>query len=181
MADKTIGVSEVTAQDLAKVASKNKVSRDMVISKMLTFFQTYGIDPFNYEAPHEEMTKIIKRFDQMFAFLKKQEKSILIPTLTSLVDKGDLVENQEYTRMQVDRHIEMYKQISEETIEPLKELIGALGVVARHQKLESKAAEEKRLETISDVSKMLQEVTKTIGLSGQKNKVTLDELKKYER
>lgn len=82
MINKSIGVSEVTAQDLGKVAKKNKVSRDMVISKMLAFFQTYGIDPFNYEAPHEEMTKIIKRFDQMFAFLKKQEKDVFKRTLS---------------------------------------------------------------------------------------------------
>jgi hypothetical protein len=95
MATKSIGISEATAQDLGREASKHKASRDKVISKMLDFFRIYGIDPFNYDAPADEMQKIIKRMDSVVAFIKKQEKDILIPTLTRLTTKEDIVKQNE--------------------------------------------------------------------------------------
>ena len=171
MADKTIGVSEVTAQDLAKVASKNKVSRDMVISKMLTFFQTYGIDPFNYEAPHEEMTKIIKRFDQMFAFIKKQEKDMLVPTLTRLATKEDHVTQGEIYLSNMNELLRLLRVENRELKEELTRV--REGAKIEHQEVINLVS--------SNVSNMLQEVTKSLGIGGQKKDVTLAELQNYER
>lgn len=172
MADKTIGVSEATAQDLGRVASKNKVSRDMAISKMLMFFQTYGIDPFNYEAPHEEMTKIIKRFDQMFAFLKKQEKSILIPTLTSLASKEEteqLIKNSaEYTGVNANMILKEIIKLQNENVELKNQLANA----------QKKNNEEHQI-IVDNVSKMLQTVIGTIPMAKKTNEAIQD-LKNYE-
>ncbi|WP_068475853.1 BfmA/BtgA family mobilization protein [Saccharicrinis aurantiacus] len=178
MARKSIGISEATADDLAREANKHGVSRDKVVSKMLDFFRIYGIDPFNYDAPADEMQKIIKRMDSVIAFQKQQEKTILIPTLTRLASKEDI------------------SSVKESNVSNANELLMILRAELAELKKENKnlnlqlkqAREEDRGEhseilnrTISDVSKMLQEVTSTLGMSGQKKDVTISRLKEYER
>lgn len=178
MATKSIGISEATAVDLAREANKHKVSRDKVISKMLDFFRIYGIDPFNYDAPADEMQKIIKRMDSVIAFIKKQEKDILIPTLTRLSTKEDLVRQNETNLSHTNELLRLLRAEFVTVLEENKSLKAQLDEARRadheeHQKVGH--------HVVSQVSKMLQEVTKTMGMGGQKKDVTITELQSYER
>ncbi len=179
---KQVAIEESTAEDLGRVAKKNNVSRDKVISKMLEFFRVYGIDPFNYEAPHEEMTKIIKRFDQMFGFLKKQEKDILKPTLLSLATKEDAENIKkvsfDYASQVLTKTGERIDELQRENQELKSELEKTKKIC---QDLTNKGVELSVKKTVSEVSKMLQEVIKTLGMGGQKRDVTLSNLQEYER
>lgn len=150
---KQVAISEATSDDLGREASKHGVSRDKVISKMLEFFRIYGIDPFNYDAPADEMQKIIKRFDQMFAFIKAQEKNVLVPTLTRVSTKEDVLKTAESTRLSlekmwglINKELDTLKIENKELKEQLKE--------ARSQDL----AEHQNvgIAVVDAVSKMLQ-------------------------
>lgn len=47
-------------------------------------FEKYGINPVEHESPAQEMQKLIKRMDQVFAFLKKQETDLVRPACEAL-------------------------------------------------------------------------------------------------
>ncbi|MEA3312764.1 MAG: BfmA/BtgA family mobilization protein [Caldisericota bacterium] len=175
MAQKSIGISEATAADLAREANKHKVSRDKVISKMLDFFRIYGIDPFNYDAPADEMQKIIKRMDSVVAFMKKQEKDILIPTLTRLSTREDIVKG--------------IAAGTNKTRESLSELLKLLRedfekVQKENQELKNQLAEARKKsyqehgKVVSEVSKMLQITMDAGGWGGKKQ--AIEQLKSYE-
>ncbi len=189
MATKSIGVSEATAQDLAREASKHKVSRDMIIAKMLDFFRTYGIDPFNYDAPVDEMQKIIKRFDQMFAFLKKQEKDMLIPTLgrvatkedtAPLTTKEDILEQNKIHLAHMNELLRMlrgeFKKVREENEELKNQLEEA-------RKQNHSQHEQVYQEITNDVSRMLQAVVggmKGLSIKDKDKGSVLKALESYE-
>ncbi len=175
---KQVAISEATSEDLGREASKHGVSRDKVISKMLEFFRIYGIDPFNYDAPADEMQKIIKRFDQMFAFIKAQEKNVLVPTLTRVSTKEDTLQSVEHTRENLNKLLVLLRQDLSKLHEENKSLKAQLEEARRtdheeHQKVGH--------HVVSQVSQMLQEVTKSLGMGGQKKDITLTVLQNYER
>jgi hypothetical protein len=175
MAQKSIGISEATAADLAREANKHKVSRDKVISKMLDFFRIYGIDPFNYDAPADEMQKIIKRMDSVVAFIKKQEKDILIPTLTRLSTKEDITNGLEagtkITRGDLNQLLKLLREDFEKVQKENQELKSQLAEAR-------KRSNQEHGKIISDVSKMLQ-ITMDAGVWGGK-KQAIEQLKSYE-
>lgn len=186
MARKQVAISDATAEDLAREASKHGVSRDKVLSKMLDFFRIYGIDPFNYDAPADEMQKIIKRMDSVVAFIKKQEKDILIPTLTRLSSKEDINSSTELLKTGVlNMGNIVIKSIKEEN-EQLKQQVQTMQELIKQLKDRDEenhkhyASEVIRISN-ANISRMLQEVTKTLGMGGQKKDVTLAELQNYER
>ncbi len=185
---KQVAIEEPTAEDLGRVAKKNNVSRDKVISKMLEFFRVYGIDPFNYEAPHEEMTKIIKRFDQMFGFLKKQEKDILKPTLLSLATR----EQAENLSMEIDKSLfmheadkkvleasyqEKYENLKQEFSEQKVLLEGQIKLLQKSNDLLTKQLEKENNIRFAKTAQMFQEIAKAIGVGGQSRKETQSRIK----
>ncbi len=172
---KQVAISEATSEDLGREASKHGVSRDKVISKMLEFFRIYGIDPFNYDAPADEMQKIIKRFDQMFAFVKAQEKNVLVPTLTRVSTKEDISITAEKTRSNfvkiwdlINEKTRDLKAENEELKRQLKE--ARSNSLAEHQSIVSAV--------VTNVSKMLQ-ITQSKSLVGGHDKI-VGKLKEFE-
>lgn len=175
MPQKSIGISEATATDLAREANKHKVSRDKVISKMLDFFRIYGIDPFNYDAPADEMQKIVKRMDSVIAFIRKQEKDILIPTLTRLPSKEELIQGLAAGTKKTSENISTLLSVMKKDFEELESQNRQL-----KQKLAeaNKKANQEHSKIVSDVSKMLQ-ITMDTGVFGGK-KQAMEQLKNYE-
>lgn len=47
-------------------------------------FEKYGINPVQHESPAKEMQKLIKRCDQVIAFIRKQEQDILRPACAAI-------------------------------------------------------------------------------------------------
>lgn len=80
----TVAVERTTFTKLDRLAKANGVSKMEYISHAINYFEKYGINPVEHESPAQEMQKLIKRMDQVFAFLKKQEKDLVRPACEAL-------------------------------------------------------------------------------------------------
>jgi hypothetical protein len=76
---KTIGVSDTTHTKLKRYCENNDINQGGFVESALKYFEKNGIHPVKHESPAAEMTKIVKRLDQVFAFIKKQESEFLRP------------------------------------------------------------------------------------------------------
>ena len=68
----TVAVERTTFTKLDRLAKANNVSKMEFLTHAINYFEKYGINPVEHESPAQEMQKLIKRMDQVFAFLKKQ-------------------------------------------------------------------------------------------------------------
>lgn len=46
------------------------------LTHAINYFEKYGINPVEHESPAQEMQKLIKRMDQVFAFLKNRKMTL---------------------------------------------------------------------------------------------------------
>ena len=81
----TVAVERTTFAKLDRLAKANSVSKMEFITHAINYFEKYGINPVEHESPAQEMQKLIKRMDQVFAFLKKQETDLVRPACEALV------------------------------------------------------------------------------------------------
>jgi beta-lactamase regulating signal transducer with metallopeptidase domain len=72
MAITTISVDTETAAKLDRLAKANKVAKKEYISYALNYFEKYGINPVKHESPAQEMQTLIKRVNQIVAFIRKK-------------------------------------------------------------------------------------------------------------
>ena len=80
----TVAVERTTFTKLDRLAKANSVSKMEYITHAINYFEKYGINPFEHESPAQEMQKLIKRMDLVFAFLKKQETDLVRPACEAL-------------------------------------------------------------------------------------------------
>lgn len=80
----TVAVERTTFTKLDRLAKANSVSKMEFITHAINYFEKYGINPVEHESPAQEMQKLIKRMDQVFAFLKKQETDLVRPACEAL-------------------------------------------------------------------------------------------------
>ena len=80
----TVAVERTTFTKLDRLAKANNVSKMEYITHAINYFEKYGINPVEHERPAQEMQKLIKRMDQVFAFLKKQETDLVRPACEAL-------------------------------------------------------------------------------------------------
>ena len=80
----TVAVERTTFTKLDRLAKANNVSKMEFLTHAINYFEKYGINPVEHESPAQEMQKLIKRMDQVFAFLKKQETDLVRPTCEAL-------------------------------------------------------------------------------------------------
>lgn len=80
----TVAVERTTFAKLDRLAKANSVSKMEYISHAINYFEKYGINPVEHESPAQEMQRLIKRMDQVFAFLKKQETDLVRPACEAL-------------------------------------------------------------------------------------------------
>ena len=80
----TVAVERTTFTKLDRLAKANNVSKMEFITHAINYFEKYGINPVEHESPAQEMQKLIKRMDQVFAFLKKQETDLVRPACEAL-------------------------------------------------------------------------------------------------
>lgn len=80
----TVAVERTTFTKLDRLAKANNVSKMEYITHAINYFEKYGINPVEHESPAQEMQKLIKRMDQVFAFLKKQETDLVRPACEAL-------------------------------------------------------------------------------------------------
>ena len=80
----TVAVERTTFAKLDRLAKANSVSKMEYITHAINYFEKYGINPVEHESPAQEMQRLIKRMDQVFAFLKKQETDLVRPACEAL-------------------------------------------------------------------------------------------------
>lgn len=80
----TVAVERTTFTNLDRLAKANNVSKMEFLTHAINYFEKYGINPVEHESPAQEMQKLIKRMDQVFAFLKKQETNLVRPACEAL-------------------------------------------------------------------------------------------------
>ena len=80
----TVAVERTTFTKLDRLAKANNVSKMEFLTHAINYFEKYGINPVEHESPAQEMQKLIKHMDQVFAFLKKQETDLVRPACEAL-------------------------------------------------------------------------------------------------
>ena len=80
----TVAVERTTFTKLDRLAKANNVSKMEFLTHAINYFEKYGINPVEHESPAQEMQKLIKRMDLVFAFLKKQETDLVRPACEAL-------------------------------------------------------------------------------------------------
>ena len=80
----TVAVERTTFTKLDRLAKANNVSKMEFLTHAINYFEKYGINPVEHESPAQEMQHLIKRMDQVFAFLKKQETDLVRPACEAL-------------------------------------------------------------------------------------------------
>lgn len=75
----SVTIDRKTFARLDRLAKSNNVSKKDFLSCALEYFEKYGINPVEHESPAKEMQKLIKRCDQVIAFIRKQEQDFLRP------------------------------------------------------------------------------------------------------
>lgn len=81
----TVTIDQATSKKLDKLALTNGLSKKDFIDQALAYFEKYGINPTQDETPVKEIDRLRKRQDQIVAFLRKQEKDILEPSLMGII------------------------------------------------------------------------------------------------
>lgn len=81
---KSIGVPDGTHEKLKKYCERNSLGQGEFILAALVYFEKNGINPATHESPAVEMNRLIKRLDQVIAFIRKQESDLLRPMVEAV-------------------------------------------------------------------------------------------------
>lgn len=81
----TVSLSVTDNQRLTTYCSTYSIPKKDFIGIILNYLEVNGINPKIHHAPKTELEKIVKRIDQLFGFIKVQEKTFLRPALLSIV------------------------------------------------------------------------------------------------
>lgn len=87
----TVSIDKKHSKTLERLAKLAGVSKKEFIGLSLDYFEKHGINPAEYESPAQEMQRLIKRVDQVIAFIKKQEQDILRPLCESLASTEERI------------------------------------------------------------------------------------------
>lgn len=108
----TISISSQTATDIEQMATKFSTSKKEMISLIVEYINTQQIDPRKNEAPATEFEKINKRFNQVFAFMKKQEQTYFNQMIFDIVE----------TKKEVLQHSQNFAEFRNTIADKLEEI-----------------------------------------------------------
>lgn len=75
----SVTIDKRTGVQLDRLAKASGATKKDFLQSALDYFERYGINPVKHESPAQEMQKLIKRVDQVVAFIRKQEQDVLRP------------------------------------------------------------------------------------------------------
>ena len=81
---KSVGLTDDAHEKLKRYCDRNKLGLGEFISASLVYFEKNGINPATHESPATEMNRLIKRLDQVIAFIRKQESDLLRPMVEAV-------------------------------------------------------------------------------------------------
>ncbi|WP_165027245.1 BfmA/BtgA family mobilization protein [Dysgonomonas sp. ZJ279] len=89
--DTTVTISIATAKKIDRICKANQCTKKDFLSAAVTYFEWYGINPLSHESPAQEMERLIKRVDQVIAFIRTQEKEILRPACEAIFSTDERI------------------------------------------------------------------------------------------
>jgi len=81
----TISLSIADNQRLTEWCSTHSIAKKEFVSIILNYLEVNGVNPKVHNVPKTELEKMNKRIDQVFAFIKTQEREYLRPALEAIV------------------------------------------------------------------------------------------------
>lgn len=81
---KSIGIQEEVHERLKRYCDRQGLKHSEFILTALQYFEKHGINPATHESPGAEMQQLVKRLDQVVAFIRKQESTLLRPLVESV-------------------------------------------------------------------------------------------------
>jgi hypothetical protein len=84
MANTTVAISTKENIRLTDFCKRYDLQKKDFFKVALDYFEKNGIDPKTHLDSKSELGKIIKRIDQLFAFMKVQEKEYLRPSVQAI-------------------------------------------------------------------------------------------------
>ena len=120
----TVAVERTTFTKLDRLAKANNVSKMEFLTHAINYFEKYGINPVEHESPAQEMQKLIKRMDQVFAFLKKQETDLVRPACEALAGASTQITISLSSLLSEEKFRRFLKENSELFIEVMKQSSG---------------------------------------------------------
>jgi len=139
----TVAISPSENLKLANFCKRNEISKKEFLSVALNFFEKNGINPKTHNDPKSELEKILKRIEQFFAFIKKQEKDYLRPSVQAIVATENRVKtNIDLLATKVDLN-----SISKE--ESVKIIINNLYSAIRKFSIENKESENQEFKNLN--------------------------------
>lgn len=79
----SISVSHETGAALSKLCEKLQCPKNEFVAASVEYFAKHKLDPRSADMPtRREIDDLKKKMDQFFAFLKTQEKDLIIPMVT---------------------------------------------------------------------------------------------------
>lgn len=137
----TIAISCRHDDILNQLIAKNSTNKKQFLEKSIEYFDRYDISPLDdFKAPKDELTKVVKKLDQVIAFIRVQERDILKPACVSIIQSSKSIETslkslndvatvkhmQDYTRALSNWLNERLAKMTKESSEHDKKLLEAL-------------------------------------------------------
>lgn len=89
----TVSLSTTDNQRLTDICKAYSIPKKDFIGIILNYLEINGINPKTHHAPKTELEKITKRINQLFAFIKTQEKDYTRPALEAILATEDRMQN----------------------------------------------------------------------------------------
>lgn len=149
----TIAIAIEENKRLSAFCKRNKLTKKDFIPIAIQYFEKNRINPKTHSEPKVEIEKISKRVDQLFGFIKTQEKDYLRPAIEAIVStETRLIES--INSLSTKDDLNMYfKEI------PMENYIKAiLKQLSKNEELDNKRFEELKSEIEMFHSKILNEL-----------------------
>jgi len=173
---KSVGLTDDAHEKLKRYCDRNKLGLGEFISEALVYFEKNGINPATHESPAAEMNRLIKRLDQVIAFIRKQESDLLRP----------MVEAVSVSEARIDKSLQQVAtagqtQVLAQSLDKLVEQLNKLIPVHQREAAATKSNTEKLLQehsrkqlaALTEISRFLDEKGKG-GLFASITKVLKD-------
>lgn len=168
---KSIGVPEAVHTRLKRYCERHSLGLGEYIAASLAYFEKHGLNPAVHESPAAEMNRLVKRVDQVIAFIRKQESDLLRP-MTEAVSLSEARIEQSLDTVATARQVLELEQHLAGLVKQLSALVPAATaaraatecMLSEHARRELEALQLlARLVDAKNKSGFLQDITKLYG------------------
>ena len=163
MTNTTVAISAKENIRLTDFCKRYNLQKKEFFKVALDYFEKNGIDPQTHLDSKSELGKIIKRIDQLFAFMKVQEKEYLRPSVQAITTTEFRL-NEKINTLATVNHLGQLpgKKFIDSYFEELKKDIQKLN---EKQEIKMKVLHDYIVKSHSILSKNLEEIKSKKGFS----------------